>query len=157
MTSQEKDQLLALLLDARHWCQAVEARTDDGQAVTYSDPAATAWDVTGAACHLFGWRRACALFIQIERHIHPRGRAGLAGREAEIAAMVGLQDWNDDAHTTHAELLTRLERLPVSTRSGNGQEVLIAAGDGELDRLSTGVLDTTPSSAPDNGPDGSGA
>ena len=129
MTSQEKEQLLALLLDARHWCQAAEARSADGQPVTYSDSQATAWDLTGAACRLFGWRRACQLFVQFDRYIHPRARPGLAGRDAEITAMVGLQNWNDDPQTTHAGLLERLERLPVSTRSGSGQGRFVAVSD----------------------------
>jgi hypothetical protein len=121
MTSQEKDQLLALLLDARHWCQGAEARSADGEAVTYSDPQATAWDVTGAACQLFGWQRACELFIQIDRRLHPRAIGGLAGAGAAIAAMVGLQRWNDDPQRSHPELVAVLEGLPVSKR---------AAGDG---------------------------
>lgn len=120
MTSQEKEQLLALLLNAHCWCQAAEARSANGEAVTYSDPDAAAWDLTGAVCHLFGWRRACQLFVQLDRYIHPRARAGLAGRDAEIAAMVGLQNWNDDPQTTHAELLERLERVPVNLRPGDG-------------------------------------
>lgn len=120
MDPQEKKQLIALLADARHWCQGAEAHDAAGQAVTYSDPDATAWDLTGAACHLFGWRRACELFLQIERHFQPRAGAGGAGREAEITAMVVLQSWNDDPRATHPELLALLERLPVSNRPGNG-------------------------------------
>lgn len=123
MSPQEKEQLVALLADAQHWCQGAEARDANGQAVTYSDADATAWDLTGAACQLFGWRRACELFVQIERHLHPRARAGPPGSDAKITAMVGLQSWNDDPQTTHTELIARLQRLPVGTPAGSSPSV----------------------------------
>jgi hypothetical protein len=148
MTSQEKDQLLALLLDVRHWCRSAEARSGDGQPVTYSDPEATAWDLTGAVCHLFGWRRACELFIQIDRRLHPRARAALAG-DAAITAMVSLQSWNDDPQMSHPELLAVLERLPVSNRAGNGEEPSAAAPDNGSDKLPGGSPPTAPGSLPD--------
>ncbi len=128
MSPQEKEQLVALLADVRHWCQGAEARDADGQAVTYSDADATAWDLTGAACHLFGSRRACELFVQIERHLHPRARAGRPGNDAQIAAMVGLQSWNDDPQTTHPELIAQLQRVPADTAAGNA--ALAPAKDG---------------------------
>ena len=156
MTSQEKDQLLALLLDVRHWCQAAEARRADGQPVSYSDPEATAWDLTGAVCHLFGWRRACELFIQIDRRLHPRPRAALAG-DAAITAMVGLQSWNDDPQRSHPELLAVLGQLPISNRAGGGEEPVVAAPDGYLGSPSDGVPHRAPDGLPGAVPDGSGA
>jgi hypothetical protein len=151
MTSQEKSRLLALLLDPQRWCQSAEARRADGQAVAYSDPAATAWDLTGALCQLFGWRRAGVLFIQIERRLHPRGRAGLVGEEAAIAAMIGLQSWNDDPQTSHPELLAVLGRLPVSDSADDGDEPSAAASPSGLD---TGAGNGPPLTA-DDCPDGS--
>jgi hypothetical protein len=119
MRPEEKERLVALLLDAPHWCQGAEARAADGQAVTYSDADATAWDLTGAACHLFGSRRAGELFVQIDRHLHGGGIAGAADDGREIAAMVALQTWNDDVQTTHRELMSRLQSLPVRTVPGS--------------------------------------
>lgn len=127
MSSQEKEQLLALLLDAQHWCQGAEARNAEGHDVAYSDADATAWDLTGAACHLFGWCRARELFVQIDRHVHDRRKAGANKSHAEITAMVALQTWNDDAQTTHSELLTRLQSLPV--RGMPGSDPCVPAGD----------------------------
>ncbi len=120
MNPGEKTQLVALLLDTQRWCQGAEARAANGQAVAYSHADATAWDLTGAACHLFGWRRARALFVQIDRHLHGRGSAGSAASGSEITAMVALQTWNDDPQTTHGELLSRLQSLPVRALAENG-------------------------------------
>lgn len=114
MTLHEKNRLLALFLDTRCWCQRAEARSADGEAVTYSDPQAAAWDVTGAVCHLFGWRRARELFLQIDRRLHARARSDTAGADAVITAMIGLQRWNDDPQTSHSALLAVLERIPIS-------------------------------------------
>lgn len=105
-------------MDARRWCQSAEARRADGQAVTYCDPEAAAWDLTGAVCRLFGWRRACELFIQIDQRLHPPTGAGAGGDP--IAAMICLQSWNDDPQTSHPDLVAVLERLPVSNRPGDG-------------------------------------
>ena len=113
MSPHEKEQLVALLQDARHWCQGAEARNADGRDVTYSAADAAAWDVTGAACRLFGLPRARALFVQIDRHFHNRAAGATHNGDSEITAMVALQTWNDAAQTTHAELLTRLQSLPV--------------------------------------------
>ena len=127
MSPQEKEQLLALLLDAQRWCQGAEARDPEGHEVVYSDADATAWDLTGAACHLFGWRRARELFVQIDRHLHDRCNAGVEKKHAEITAMVALQTWNDDAQMTHADLIARLQSLPVRTAGDPG--VVWSAGD----------------------------
>jgi hypothetical protein len=116
MSPDERAQLVTLLQDPQHWCQGAEARDAEGHDVMYGDTQATAWDLTGAACRLFGWGRACELFLHMDRHLHDRARAGANQHDAEIAAMVALQTWNDAAATTHAELLARLQSLPVSAR-----------------------------------------
>ena len=129
MSPDEREQLVALLLDAQHWCQGAEARDADGHDVAYSDAAATAWDLTGAACRLFGWRRARELFVQIDRHLHDRRLAGADKDHPEITAMVALQDWNDDTATTHGELLTRLQSLPVRGAAGDGAVLPVGEDD----------------------------
>jgi hypothetical protein len=131
MSPQEKEQLVTLLSGAQHWCQGAEARDARGQAVAYSDAGATAWDLTGAACHLFGLSRACELSVQIDRDLHGRGAAVTDG-DSEVTAMVALQTWNDDARTTHGELLLRLQSLPARAGSGNGPRR--PAGDGMPER-----------------------
>ena len=127
MSPEEKEQLVTLLLDAQRWCQGAEARAADGEAVAFSDADATAWDLTGAACHLFGWFRAREIFVHIEDHLHGHGTTGAATSNSQITAMVALQTWNDDAQTTHSELITRLQSLPVSGVGDNGP--ITPAGD----------------------------
>jgi hypothetical protein len=132
MSPDEKERLLALLSDAQRWCQGAEARDAGGLAVVYSDADAIAWDLTGAACRLFGPGRARELFVQIDRQFHGRGPAGVDPGQSEITAMVALQTWNDDARTTHTELLTRLQSLPVRglpMRPEPGGEPCPPAGD----------------------------
>jgi len=119
MSPEEKEQLVALLLDARHWCQGAEARNAEGHDVAYTDADASAWDLTGAACHLFGWPRARELFSQLSRYLHG-GDGGAKQGESEIAGMVALQSWNDDAETTHAELIAWLQSLPVDGVADDG-------------------------------------
>jgi hypothetical protein len=126
MSPNEKEQLVALLLDAQHWCQGAEARNAEGHDVAYSDADATAWDVTGATCHLFGWPRACELFAQMGSDFHG-GDAGATRGDSGIAAMVALQNWNDDAGTTHADVIARLQSLPVHAAADSGP--CIPAGD----------------------------
>jgi len=150
MTSEEKHVLLALLSDPHHWCQSAEARRADGEAVNYSDPEASAWDLTGAACHRFGWRRACELFIQIERRLHPRARAGLAGADAAITAMIALQSWNDDPQTSHPELLAALAHVPVSNRPGNSEQPSATVLNGAPDELTHGTLPIALGGVPDS-------
>jgi hypothetical protein len=154
MTSQEKDRLLTLLLDARHWCQTVEARAADGQAVTYSDPQAAAWDLTGAVCRLFGWRRACELFIQMDRRLHPRSGAEPAASDPAMVAMISLQSWNDDPHRSHPELVAFLEQLPVSHRAA-GCGPLLAAPDSVPSSELGSVESSELSGLSSHGPDGS--
>jgi hypothetical protein len=126
MNPDEKEQLLALLRDAPHWCQGAEARDAEGHEVVYSDADATAWDLTGAVCRLFGWNRARALFVQINQQFLGGG-ADPTPKDSGIAAMVALQTWNDDVRTTHAELLARLESLPVCAAAGGAP--CLRAGD----------------------------
>ena len=122
MSPDEKAPLVALLVGAQNWCQA-EARAANGQAVAYSDAKATAWDVTGTACHFFGARRAGQFFVQIDRDLHGSGGNGATESGSEIMAMVARQTWNDDAQTTHLELMSRLQSLPVCAAPGSGQGV----------------------------------
>ena len=101
MMPQEKQQLLAFLDHERRWCRDAEAHDANGDAVRYDDDTAVAWDVTGALCRLFGWRRACVLFEQLDRHIS--GRRAAIGRhagDAEMDAMGALQDFNDRVDMT---------------------------------------------------------
>lgn len=157
MTSQERDRLLSLLLDGRRWCQSAEARRADGQAVNYSDPDATAWDLSGAVCHLFGWRRARELFVQIDRQVHVEDGAGPVAGDAAIAAMVGLQRWNDDPGTSHPDLLDLLERLPVISQLSHGEQPVAAAPEDWPDERPEGVPLGPPAGAVGTMPEGSAA
>jgi hypothetical protein len=109
----EKTRLLELFGEPGRWCQGAEARSKAGEPVQYSDCRAAAWDLTGALCFLFGWRRACELFHQLDRHIrHPKREHWRLGDPA-IAAMVALQDYNDRRSTTYEAIIERLESMPV--------------------------------------------
>ena len=86
-----------------------------------------AWDITGALCRLFGWRRARILFGQLDRHIHGKRIAfSWPARDSEIEAMTALQDFNDRADTTFETLRERIETMPVwhgdSRTSGAARE-----------------------------------
>lgn len=118
MTVNERQRLVALLADPLHWCQGAEARDEAGEAVPYSDPQATAWDVTGALCRLFGWQRACELFPQVRRHLTPAVSREPARLGVGIDALVALQDYNDVEGRTHAELLAELTCMPVWRAAG---------------------------------------
>ena len=113
MMPYEKDLLLALLESDERWCQDVEARDLGGDPVKYNDATAVAWDITGALCRLFGWKRACMLFRQLDHHIHGRNRRLLSSWESELRAMAALQDFNDRAEMTHAALVQALRSWPV--------------------------------------------
>jgi len=116
----EKAQLLALLDGAGKWCREAEAHDARGDPVTYDDAAAVAWDLTGALCRLFGWQRACVLFVQLDRHIHGRRSAfGWPRRDAEMDAMAALQSFNDRFDTTFASLRERIETMPVWHRGSH--------------------------------------
>jgi hypothetical protein len=112
MMQHEKDELLALFDSESRWCRNVEARDRRGSAVHYSDAAATAWDLVGGLCFLFGWDRAFALFLQVGRHLTGLERSRML-RNREIAAMVALQDFNDRPDTTYGTVMERLRSMPV--------------------------------------------
>ena len=114
MMPEEKEQLLALLDHEGRWCRDAEAHDANGDAVRYDDDAAVAWDVTGALCRLFGWRRACVLFEQLDRHISGRRVAiGRHAGDAEMDAMRALQDFNDRVDMTFDMMRERIETMPV--------------------------------------------
>lgn len=114
MMPKEKEQLLALLDHERRWCRNAEAHDVNSDAVRYDDDAAVAWDVTGALCRLFGWRRACVLFGQLDRHINGKRRTiGWFARDAEMDAMSALQDFNDRVDMTFDVIRERIETMPV--------------------------------------------
>ncbi len=114
MMPEEKEQLLALFDDERRWCREAEAHDANSDAVHYDDDAAVAWDVTGALCRLFGWRRACVLFGQLDRHIHGK-RVAIRWPEpdAEMDAMGALQDFNDGIDMTFDRMRERIETMSV--------------------------------------------
>ena len=112
MMQDEKDKLLALFENESRWCQHVEARDKRGNPVHYNDERATAWDVVGGMCFLFGWERARKLFGQAGRDITGlKQRNGL--RNLEIAAMASLQDFNDKRDTTFDLVIARLRDMRV--------------------------------------------
>ncbi|MCA9245066.1 MAG: hypothetical protein KDA32_14000, partial [Phycisphaerales bacterium] len=67
---EEREQLLQLLNAPSRWTQHMEAQDERGAPALYDSDDAVAWDLTGALCRLFGWRRGLALFEQIDRHAH---------------------------------------------------------------------------------------
>ncbi len=118
MMQHEKDRLLTLLQTPQSWCQNAEARDRRGHAVHFDDPAAVSWDLTGAACLLFGWPRALELFAQLERQLVGCKRivkrsVGIRNNDPQICSMVAVQEFNDCAATTHELILARLQALSV--------------------------------------------
>jgi hypothetical protein len=118
MMQYEKERLLTLLGTSSNWCQHAEARDRRGHAVHYDDPAAIAWDLTGAVCVLFGWARALELFSQLERQLVGRKHAakrsfGLQNKDPQICSMVAVQEFNDHTETTYEFVVTRLKALSV--------------------------------------------
>lgn len=114
MMPAEKEQLLALFHDNGTWCRHAEARDANGDAVRYDEEAAVAWDITGALCRLFGWRRACVLFVQLDRHINgKRASTGWPARDVGMEAMSALQDYNDRPDMTFDGLRQQIESMPV--------------------------------------------
>lgn len=112
MMQHEKDELLALFESSGKWCQRVEARDRRGNPVHYGDATATAWDIVGGMCFLFGWDRAFSLFLQVSRHFTGSQRSRTT-RNREIAAMVSLQDFNDRHDTTYEEVIDKMRGMPV--------------------------------------------
>jgi hypothetical protein len=113
MMPNEKDMLLELLDSEARWCQGAEASDSEGRPVKFHDPAAVAWDLTGAVCRLFGWPRAYVLFGQIEHHLEGTKRPHRYNRDPGIESMVALQCYNDRADMRFELMRTQLEALPV--------------------------------------------
>jgi hypothetical protein len=113
MLPNEKNQLLALFESEKCWCQDAEARDSSGDPVKYHDPFAPAWDITGAMCCLFGWRRARTLFGQLERHIYKRRRVHRFRRGTAIESMVTLQAYKDRPEAAFEGILSLAETMPV--------------------------------------------
>jgi len=122
MMPHEKERLLALFDRKQRWCQGAEARDAHGAPVAFDDAGATAWDLTGALCLLFGWKRACELFRQLDRHISGQRRGQWHNHRPEIDALVALQDYNDDSQTTYETLLNHLRSMPVWRGPRNGRD-----------------------------------
>jgi len=116
MLSNEKDKLLEFLHSGTRWCQDAEARASSGNPVKFHDPLATAWDITGALCGLFGWKRAGTLLGQFERHIHKRRRLPRLNPHATIESMETVQAYNDGLETTFQGILTLFMTMPVWSR-----------------------------------------
>lgn len=110
---EEKVRLLTLLRDENAWCRDAEARDVDGNPTRYDEDVAVAWDLTGAICYLFGWKRACALFEQLSRHILGKKRPTCIRRNPSLDAMAELQAYNDREEVTHAEIMEQLRTAPV--------------------------------------------
>lgn len=115
MLAAEKTQLLAFFDRAASWCQNAEARDGNGVAVQYDDPAAVAWDLTGALCRLFGWRRTGVLFAQLERHITGKKAPYRYDSDPVISSMLVLQRHNDDPDVVFDTIREELESMPVWT------------------------------------------
>lgn len=122
MTPNEKADLVALLGRHESWCQDAEARDGDGNPVRFDDSEAVAWDVTGAMCHLFGWKRACVLFEQLDRHIQKRPHPVVCDEPVSLRAMAALQDYNDRQDTTSSSVIQAIESMPVWRRAEAGGE-----------------------------------
>jgi hypothetical protein len=128
MMPEEKKLLLELLIHRGKWSRDVEARDADGEPVNFDDESAVSWDITGALCHLFGWKRACVLFGQLERHFVGKHKAlRWPAPDPSIDAMRVLQDFNDDAKTTFEFLRRRLEEIPVWSGGSRAEEVELGA------------------------------
>jgi hypothetical protein len=113
MMEDEQEKLLSLFCDERRWCQDAEACDDQGRPVRFDDARAASWDITGALCRLFGWRRASVLFDQLHRHIEGEAVHWRFDRDPHIANMAALQDYNDREGMTFQELIGKLRSMPV--------------------------------------------
>lgn len=127
MMPEEKSQLLALLAHSGKWCRQAEARDANGDPVRFDDDTAVAWDITGAMCRLFGLQRACALFVQLDRHLNgKRPVVGWPARDPEMDAMGALQEFNDQTNMTFDIVRGRMETIPVWR--GNARQIGAASG-----------------------------
>lgn len=125
MMPDEKEKLLSLLERGEAWCRNAEATDRSGNGVAYDDETAAAWDISGALCRLFGWRRACVLFGQFDRHIH--GKHAFSGwpiPDTEMDAMIALQDFNDRVDTTFEAVRGKIETMPVWQGNCRGMKAI---------------------------------
>jgi hypothetical protein len=113
MSPNEKEKLVTFFAAEERWCQEAEARDEAGEAVHYNDPSATAWDITGSVCLLFGWRRALELFPQLDRHVRQIKRSRWWVHNPGITSMAALQDSNDNTNTTFEMITGWLKSMPV--------------------------------------------
>jgi hypothetical protein len=125
----EKKKLLALLDCDQRWCRGAEARDENGDAVRYNDATASAWDLTGALCHLFGWERACELFRQVDRHIHGRQKTFESSSTPDMRSMAAIQDYNDNSETTYPIVVQLIQSMPVWDNRSALDEHEIRLGD----------------------------
>ena len=130
MMLDEKERLLALFDDESRWCQNSEARNESGEAISYTDETAVAWDIVGGMCHLFGWRRACQLFGQMHRHIGGPQRI-LHGQSEDMVAMAALLDFNDAHDTTYEKVVAMIRGMPVWDRTLSPEEPTTCPGVGQ--------------------------
>jgi len=113
MQDTEKVKLLALFRNESFWCQEAEARNAVGEEVKLNDSCATAWDLTGGLCALFGWERACALYGQIAQHLRAQSDPGVRAEFEAMEAFAVLQEFNDRESTRFADVFSLLESMPV--------------------------------------------
>ncbi len=114
MMPEEKRQLLSLFDHEHRWCRDVEAQDATGEAVRYDEIAAVAWDITGALCHLFGWRRGSELFAQVDRHINGKRAANRWSTLPTLFhSMAALQKFNDRGDTTFEMVRGQIESMPT--------------------------------------------
>lgn len=111
MMPHEKDRILELFADESRWCRTSEANDAQGQPVQFDSPTAVAWDVAGALCQLFGWKRACVLFEQIEHHVTGHKRRFQYDHDPVLEAMIALQNFNDKEGQTFEAVLAKLRTM----------------------------------------------
>ncbi len=129
MTQNEKESLLSTFSIPTKWCKEMEACNGSGDSVSYDDPTAVAWDLTGGLCMLFGWDRAGELFPQLVRYVL-NDKVTVGGPNASIQAMVALQEFNDSPETTHDDLLARIQTIPVWARGSRTEPPAVGLAQG---------------------------
>lgn len=105
MQPAEMSKLIGRLSTPDKWCQHAEARDSAGNPVQYNDAAAVAWDLVGGICCTFGWERACGIFNELSDQV---GAEAADAQKRAIAAMIALQDFNDDPQTTYDMVINRI-------------------------------------------------
>lgn len=120
MMVHEKDRILELFNDESRWCRTSEASDVAGRPVQFDSPAAVAWDLAGALCQLFGWKRATVLFGQLDYHLTGRKRRYRYDQDPIIEPMIALQDYNDRDDQTFEAIMSKLRT--VRTWQGRAHE-----------------------------------